>query len=430
MIRERKWNIDTRQNEPLDLYGQPYKSIPLRPQSKRRQEQFRLNRLSDGLQFDEDLHGFLRPRGEHCDFETCAETAAATLSHAKLSVAVSIYRHIRDTYEGVATGTLSYTALSPDPLLIIEGTVSFFTPDLSVSDAVNLVYDLELLSTDGTHYNFYGYKVIDSSVAFSAFTTWKCTTTLYTTISLPDGTQVAKGILRLSPGGFAAEIASFRCSPEIRLMRRITAMIRFFNFFIINLTPYTLGPFRTLQYSDGLNVDFRHFQKPQPVEVWIRSADGVKFCIKKWEASTGAPRRMPLVLIPGASVDDQLFSTPTIPTNAIDYFTSRGYRCYVPILRFGASNDEARDGWTVFDSRLDVTAALQYIRDQEEDRKVYVIVHCLGSIAMATALLNGDIEADWFSGMTCSQVFTDLLYSKDNVFKARHQILIQLYKVS
>jgi hypothetical protein len=141
------------------------------------------------------------------------------------------------------------------------------------------------------------------------------------------------------------------------------------------------------------------------------------------------PKETPIVLIPGASVDHQTFSLPTVSVNTIDYLTFQGYRCYVPVLRFGISA-EAKDGWTVFEARLDVKAALEYIRAREDNRKVYAIVHYLGSIATATALLQGDLEADWLCGITCSQVFTDLIYSTDNNFKANHQILIEAYRVS
>ena len=61
---------------------------------------------------------------------------------------------------------------------------------------------------------------------------------------------------------------------------------------------------------------------------------------------------------------------------------------------------------------------------------MYAIFHCLGNIATATALLHGDIEACWLCGMTCSQVFNNLIYSKDNNLMARHQTLVEAYRVS
>jgi len=73
---------------------------------------------------------------------------------------------------------------------------------------------------------------------------------------------------------------------------------------------------------------------------------------------------MPLVFMPGAAVDDQIFSLSTIPTNTIDYFTGLGYTCYVPTLRFGAG-ENARWGHTAYDARLDVRAAVKYVYEKE-----------------------------------------------------------------
>jgi hypothetical protein len=60
--------------------------------------------------------------------------------------------------------------------------------------------------------------------------------------------------------------------------------------------------------------------------------------MKIWEPNEGVEKRdMPIVMIPGASVDEKIFSLPTIPTNTVDYFTSLGsdYQSHmlIPSLR-------------------------------------------------------------------------------------------------
>lgn len=351
-------------------------------------------------------------------------------SSAVATITVGVYRTESGNYRGCATGHVSFSALSREPLLITRGHVDFFTVDEEVSDAVNLIYRLKLIDTDGKEYDLHGHKTIDSRITLSPLRTWAVTTTLFTTILRKDGTQVAKGILRLSPRGFVSELFSLRCSPSIGYVQQACAKSRFLSFFTHSLIPYFLSPLRPLQYHDSGPVHCDDWKKTMPHGIQILAADGVQLHVKIWEPSPHVPsKRTPIVLIPGAAVDNQIFSLPTIPVNAIDYFTSQGYRCYVPVLRFGIGN-EARNGWTVFDARLDVKAALEYIRAKENNMKVYAIVHCLGSIATATALLQGDIDATWFCGMTCSQVFTDLIYSTDNHFKASHQSLLKLYKVS
>ena len=72
--------------------------------------------------------------------------------------------------------------------------------------------------------------------------------------------------------------------------------------------------------------------------------------------------KTPLVLTPGASIDNPVPSLSTMPTNTVDYFTPQGYRFYVSVLRFGIGN-EGKNGCTVFYARLDVKANLLYVRD-------------------------------------------------------------------
>lgn len=421
--------MDERQNEQLNFHEPPFKSQPLPPQLLARQELLRLHERDGGLKFNETLQGFLQVTNADCSFGTAFKAAKMLSSSAQAVMTVSLYRTEQGSYRGYATGAVSFSALSKETLLITQGHVDLFVADESVSDAVHLIYNLELLDIDGKKYILRGFKIIDSRITLSPLRTWAATTSLYTTIFRKDSLQVAKGILRLSPGDFVSELLSLRCNPGFGLLQQIWVKAGFMSFFALNLMSYFMSPLRSLHYSASTQDYYRDWEKTRPDETRIRSADGVVFSMKMWEPSSLVPaRETPIVLIPGASVDHQTFSLPTIPVNTIDYFTGLGYRCYLPVLRFGIGA-EARNGWSVFDARLDVRAALEYVRAQEDNKKAYAIVHCLGSIATATALLQGDIEADWLRGMTCSQVFTDLIYSTDNHFKARHPSLIRLHKV-
>lgn len=119
-------------------------------------------------------------------------------------------------------------------------------------------------------------------------------------------------------------------------------------------------------------------------------------------------------MIPGASVDHQIFALPTIRLHAVDYFARAGYRVFVPVHRicgFAASRTAA---WTTFDARLNLRACLEYIREAyprpgRRDNKVYTVTHCMGSAALACGLLDGTIPADWLLGLSCSQVFCDTI---------------------
>jgi predicted alpha/beta hydrolase len=108
------------------------------------------------------------------------------------------------------------------------------------------------------------------------------------------------------------------------------------------------------------------------------------------------------LFVPGASVDEQIFALPTIETNAIEFFLGKGYRLYVITHRVGKS-EAAKKGYTIYDARLDIKAAMEYVRNQASQEKMYCIVHCAGSVAFSMGLLDGTIPASWVKGMTASQ---------------------------
>jgi hypothetical protein len=58
------------------------------------------------------------------------------------------------------------------------------------------------------------------------------------------------------------------------------------------------------------------------------------------------------------------------------------------------------------------------------------VCHCLGSIATGIALLTGAVQAEWLTGMTCSQVFTNLRFGHINRVKSATQALVKVYTVS
>jgi len=188
ITRERDWSVEERPNGLLDFNAKPYTPLPPSKDLQTRHEQIILSKKSNGLSFDEILEGFIVMNNGSCGFEIASALAETVSNPVKLSTKVYLHRLDNGSYKGVATGIVLCGVLSQDPLLIIKGSVNLFTLDPDVSDAVNLIYDLNLLSVTGETYNFYGKKIIDSSIAFSVSKTWMATTTLYTTISRMDGT--------------------------------------------------------------------------------------------------------------------------------------------------------------------------------------------------------------------------------------------------
>ncbi|KAH7074448.1 hypothetical protein BKA63DRAFT_513049 [Paraphoma chrysanthemicola] len=382
----------------------------------------------EGVKFSEIMEGYVHVGTETMDHMAAVRLAKANSCAARLDVKIDALRMMDGSYRGTSSGTLMCGALSSSALLITRGKVKFFVPDTTVADRTRLVYKFSLLSIEGKAYNFCGFKKLDSAVTLSIAKTWSAMTTLYTTITASDGSVVARGILRIQPASLLRTIIFMRTRTEMSFLQSFQAQLRYMKFFAKNIAAYTFSPFRPLQYPTMLIDHSQYIKKPLASTIRVTSDDGVTVSMRVWHPPAGIPQKqMPIVLIPGAAVDDQIFSLPTLPTNTIDYFTALGYRCYVPVLRFG-SGEAGRRGDTAYDARLDVKAAMISVRKQEQGRQAYVVAHCLGSIAMALALLTGDVKAQWINGMTCSQVFTNLVLSKDNEIKAWSR-LTKIYEI-
>lgn len=431
LIEKNGWIMDESPNGPIDLFGTPAKANHWPAPEKRVGYSIKAPKSSDDVYFSEVLEGNIHTGGDIDDFSIADRIAKGASSSARLYLTVNIpsVENLvnQSEYTATATGTFACGAFSQNPLLVTSGEVQFFKTDPDAADGTNFVYKLRLLSAEGETFTLEGHKDIDSRMVFSAPTTWKATTTLYTTIKRPNGAEVGKGILHVSWRNFLNEMQTFG-SNDSSTPKMIVSVTKFLSFFLKQTTKYFSGPFQPLEYPDTSTSD--NLTKPLPRVVTLTAEDGVKTTMKIWEPKPGAPKHsMPILMIPGASVDDQVYSCPTIPINTVDYFTALGYRCYVLIVRFGMS-PEAKKGYTCYDARWDVKAAVDYVRKQEHERKFYAIVHCLGSISTSMALLTGLVKPEWLVGMSVSQVFCNLRYSQDNKFKARHPSLMKLYQVS
>lgn len=304
---------------------------------------------------------------------------------------------------------------------MLRGEVQFFMPDESVSDGMNLVYKLTLISTDGQTYLLNGYKEIDTSMAFSMSNTWKATTTLYTTLTQLDGTMVGKGKLYISWRNFEDELKSFT--------GRIFPAAGFLGYFAQNITDYFLGPLRKLEYPE--TIDWGYLPKVLPIITeQLVARDGVKTTIRVWAPQTGSNTadKPPILMVPGASVDHQIFALPTINVNAVEYLTERGHMVYVLTPRFGMT-PAAKLGYTAVDTRFDVLAAMEFVRAHEEERKMYMVIHCVGAMSASIGLLDGTLPVDWILGMTVSQAAFTMKFGRVNQITGGTTALTTIYRV-
>ena len=336
------------------------------------------------------------------------------------------------TFEHAAmiTGSFSCAGLSKDPFLVLRGEFQLFNKDPQTPDTQNLSYNFDMISTSGEVYKFSGKKRVDPSISLSPGRTWKAESTLYVSISrATDGALVARGILNIRLGDFVEELKSFTPTAS-NLSGKMKSTKEFLTDFMEQTSKSFFAPMSPMIWPGSATV---LHDKPTPAESLIVTAsDGIETNLLMWTPPAASESfldpNVPVLFLPGAAVDYRIFAMPTLKLNAIEYFTSQGATCFCVTHRVGKT-EVAKQGWSMYDARLDIAAALDYIRKQYA--KVYIVAHCAGSIALSMGLLDGTIPTQNIQGITCSSVFMNPKFTKVNMLKATSPIsLATVYEKS
>lgn len=451
--------ISHEKNDVLDLFGEP-QHAPKRDMPRYRREQIRAMEERDSLSvaskvirsardiraggfgFTEVMSGFIHHDRRMTEdnretYQLAYRIAKGLCESARFFLSVQAF----DTHElvnhsqhrGMLTGTFVCPAIPGSPFMVQRGEFNLFVLNNKAPGTRNLTYDFDMTGIDGRMLHFHGYKVVDSSVALAPFEFWRATSTLYVTISehvpgmcadLDDedawrrAPVLAKGIMHIQPADFLAQINTMSPTGS-NLIRKAVSAASFLTYFTRKSLSLFLAPLTPLQYPTQSFSGFIN-NTPWTDSVEVTASDGVTTRLHVWEP-THIPGNDPknvrnLFMIPGASVDHQIFALPTIPYNAVNYFTRAGYRVFITVHRISQLM-LAGSHWTTYDARLDIRACLEHIRATQGPEPVYTIAHCMGSVAFSCGLLDGTIPSSWILGITCSQVFMNPVWGPTNMAK-------------
>jgi hypothetical protein len=322
----------------------------------------------------------------------------------------------RADHSAMLTGTFTCAGLVGSPFMVQRGNFQLFSVDHQAPGTRNLSYDFDMTSVDNKRYHFHGYKVVDSSVALAPWRFWTAASTLYVTISSVDkeSTVVGRGMMHIRPSDFLSEIFTLKPSGR-NFMAKLSSAASFMGFFARQSANLFLAPFVYQQYPAVTYTGYINDTSPDQT-IKIVASDKVQTLLHMWESRNRNVETKNIFLIPGASVDQQIFSLPTIEVNAVNYFTRAGYRVYVTVHRI-CHLMVAENNWTTFDARLDIRASLEWIRKEHGTDPIYTVAHCMGAVAYSSGLLDGTIPAEWIKGISCSQVFMNPIWSTLNMAK-------------
>ncbi|RDL32056.1 uncharacterized protein BP5553_09458 [Venustampulla echinocandica] len=422
-------------NHHLDLFAEPHQ-YTLDKRHVTREDTIRIAKAKDlvaetratkasGFGFSEVMSGYIHIgdgiQGDKiADYETAAKTARGLCEEARFFLSVQTFDTARTVnradHKAMLTGTFTCAGLPGSPFLVQRGDFQLFSIDQSAPGTRNLTYDFDMTSVDGEQFHFHGYKVVDSSVALGPWRFWAAASTLYVTISKARGdkTVLGRGMLHIKPSDFLSEL--FTLNPSGRnFWAKLHSTVSFMGYFARQSANLFLAPLVYQQYPAVTYHGYINNTSPDDT-IQIVASDGVKTLLHVWEPRNPNIKTKNLFMVPGASVDQQIFALPTIEVNAVNYFTRAGYRVFVTVHRI-CQLMVAENNWTTFDSRLDIKASLEWIRKEHGNDKIYTIAHCMGAVAYSCGLLDGTIPADWILGISCSQVFCNPIWSALNMAK-------------
>lgn len=478
--RKNNLKINREKNHNLDLFGEPKHH----PDTRRKMtEEIALQRSeinsikgashviskadathASGFGFTEVMSGYIH-HGEdgmnmdtHATYELGYRSAKSLCESARFFLSVQAFNTttmVNDPdHRSMLTGTFVCPTIPGSPFMVQRGNFNLFKLDHKAPGTRNFTYDFDMTGINGELLHFHGYKVVDSSVALAPIQFWRSTTTLYVTISkrvkkgpisdVPDEDAwrrlqvIAKGMMHIQPGDFLSEIMTLTPTGS-SIFSKIQSVASFMTYFTRRSMSLFLAPLASLQYP--LSTPQSYINETRPDRSFdITARDGVCTKMHMWNP-THIPKGaqvQDLFMIPGASVDHRIFALPTIPYNAVNYFTRAGYRVFVTVLRIGQLII-AEENWTTYDARLDIKACLKRIRQLHTDAyatnlrppndlaqlqgfkppKIYAIAHCMGSVAFSCGLLDGTIPSSWIRGVTCSQTFMNPIWNVSNMIKAK-----------
>lgn len=383
---------------------------------------------ASGFGFSEVMSGYIHVgegiKGDKLsDYETAAKTAKGLCEQARFFLSVKAWDTNatvnRADHPAMLTGTFTCAGLPGSPFMVQRGDFNLFNVDDKAPGTKNLTYDFDMNSVNNEEYHFHGYKVVDSSCALSPMRFWTAASTLYVTISEKDTRKVlGRGMMHIQPSDFLSEIFTLQPSGK-NLLARLSSTVGFMGYFAKQSASLFLAPLTWQQYPSVSYTGYINDTSPDDT-IQIVARDGVKTLLHMWEPRNPSIETKTIFLIPGASVDQQIFALPTIEVNAVNYFTRAGYRVYVTVHRI-CQLMIAENNWTTYDSRHDIRACLEWIRKQpgpEHNQSVYCVSHCMGSVAFSCGLLDGTIPTEWIKGISCSQVFFNPIWATLNLFKA------------
>ncbi|MDR6534979.1 alpha/beta fold hydrolase [Variovorax soli] len=371
--------------------------------------------LSPSFQFTETMQGWISTEAVVARRDTARriaddyEVASAwgrvrnQPMHFELTIHTDdLYGMVSDpTHAATISGTVTCPALWHAPMPVASGVFHLLPADAQRVETWTMTYEMMLQRGDA-RLRFKGHKVLHQRPGSSP---WTDTTTLFVRVhdvEQADSPLVAQGILTLDLEDLLRQAFSIRLEPPTNLLGELEQHVpaardainavylaKFGGFFGTTLFRAYGGLLSDLNNFPALDLpqlQRRALHAPAPVPHSVDVGDGFK--IKLTRYAGGA--RGPVVLAPGFSVRASSFATDTVEQNLVEALCAKGYDVWLFDYRASPDSGSPIAPFTIDDiARIDWPAAVRFILAATGARDLQAIAHCVGSMSLLMALLDG-----------------------------------------
>ena len=346
-----------------------------------------------GVQFTETMKGFYSPEISNNDYDKGAELGKELGNDFKFTLTIissDVYDMIENPeHTAQMMGTVTAPSLSKEPLSVLNGTFNLFVDDPTNVNVKLMKYRMVMNSVEGQDYYFDGFKYVHDDKG--KFDMWPDTSTLYISIYKgrdDSGEQVGQGVLRIKTLDFAKQMTTMKAvnpSSKIEGAKAVAAFGKFFAKSIFETYGRAWVPNNWFD-AEAPKREKRELRTGEGEEFLIPTTDGLQIRLTRYNGG----EKGPLLMLHGFSGNRTTFNIDTIDTNAAEYFYENGYDVWILDYRLSSMVDASQGQHTLDEiAYYDLPAAVEKIKGITNVNEIDVLAHCVGSITLFMALMNG-----------------------------------------
>ncbi len=350
------------------------------------------NAKTIGIQFTETMRGFYSKEINNNDYQTGFDTGKNNNEALEFTLTIQsddVYETIKNTaHSAFINGTVTASGLSSKPMNVSNGLFNLFVDDPNSLNTKLMKYEMTLNSEEGKQYYFKGFKYVHHDRGLDE---WPDTSTLYITLyegNDDSGKIIGQGILHILLDDFTKQMTTMKAinSPSIEdSLKAIAAFGAYFSKSLFEVYGGLAVPNKFFN-PDAPPRKKRDLRLSAPEYYPLKTEDNVEILLTRYNGGSKGP----LMMVHPFNGNRLNYTIDTIDTNLAEYFYNHGFDVWLldnRLSSFMASSNEQHTCDAI--AKYDYKVAVEKIKEIAKSSEIDVLAHCVGSITIFMAILQG-----------------------------------------